>query len=609
MRFDDSLETVLSADMSSPFGAQLAWRQLVDLIGRGRVAATDDVIGRLRTIRSKVAPPVRSASARAIAAAAPPLALVVLFAEDEIAVAAPVLRSAQLAAGDWAELLPLLSPTARSILRHRRDLSPDVMAMLAGFGSVDFVLASPGGVEAVATAEYVWAWTATGDADAAGQGPVETDLGPLIVAMAAGPAVTPTGDAASRSTESTVQDTPSAADGPFEIAEMVKRINAYNRNRAKAPPVGSGPAADVPGAADAPDSAIGRFHFETDSAGLIRWVEGVSRNAVIGLSLASPLVPDVRSNADAALDGSGVDAAVAHAFRERRGFTDLRLVIAGHSNAAGAWRISAVPAFDYNTGHFIGYRGSARRPRTEQTVEPQATTRSAAADALRQLVHELRTPTNAIAGFAEMIETEMLGPVPDIYRAQAATIRTQTAGLLGAIEDIDTAARIETDALQLRADIVPVAPLLDRVATDLAPLAALRGTTLEVSGPDPKVCIRGDERAVERLIGRLLATLVAVAKTGERIGITVAQPSPDRLAMVFDRPRALADYVGEALLTIAPDVADAEGGGPLLGTGFALRLTRNLAIELGGGLVIGGETLTLHLPVAISDGMEQGSHN
>ena len=48
-----------------------------------------------------------------------------------------------------------------------------------------------------------------------------------------------------------------------------------------------------------------------------------------------------------------------------------------------------------------------------RSAEPSRAGRGMAPDSLRQLVHELRTPTNAIAGFAEMIETQMLGPVAD----------------------------------------------------------------------------------------------------------------------------------------------------------------------------------------------------
>ncbi|MEG8054408.1 histidine kinase dimerization/phospho-acceptor domain-containing protein [Sphingomonas aerolata] len=121
-------------------------------------------------------------------------------------------------------------------------------------------------------------------------------------------------------------------------------------------------------------------------------------------------------------------------------------------------------------------------------------------------MHELRTPTNAIAGFAELIETELLGPVPATYRERAAMIRSQASELLAAIEDLDTAARIEGDALELRPTIVPVLPLLDGVVRDLAPLAALRGAQVVIDPSAAHCDIAGDDLAVERLVGRLLAT-------------------------------------------------------------------------------------------------------
>lgn len=555
MRFDDSLETVLSADMSSPIGAELAWRQLVDLVGRGRVTARDDVFARLRSIRSQVPPPVRAASARALATATPPLALIAVFAEDEIAIAAPVLRSAQLSAAEWADLLPDLTPTARSILRHRRDLTQELETMLASYGSVDFVLPPPVPEDAVAC-------------DPTGVAERETAQVVLLHAP---------------------QTIPQGVNGPFEIAELVGRINAYRRDQEAAgiAPDGS----DAVRAVAEPVKAANRFRFETDVAGIIRWVDGVSRSAVIGMTLAGP--------SPGAIEG-GVDRAV---LRQRGPIADARLLIGGLSEAAGEWRISATPAFDRTSGRFTGYRGSARRLTVVEVVAPAAPSRNAVADALRQLVHELRTPTNAIAGFAEMIETQMLGPVPAVYRAHAAAIRSQTHDLLGAIEDMDTAARIETKALDLRNDDVPVAPLLERIAADLAPLASLRGATLDVAVADSQIAIRGDGRAVERLIARLLATLVAAGGVGERIAVVAALNARGEVALVFDRPVALRAYSNEALLTI--DAETETNGGPLLGTGFALRLARNLATELRGELAIGANYLTLRLPAVEAPAMDR----
>jgi hypothetical protein len=118
LRFDDSLDTVLSADMATPFGAQSAWRQITDLIGRRRVAETPEALARLRAL---VPPPVRAASARSLAFAAPPAGLVRLFAEDDPSIAAPILSTARLDASDWLAMIPDLPPASRSLLRHRRD--------------------------------------------------------------------------------------------------------------------------------------------------------------------------------------------------------------------------------------------------------------------------------------------------------------------------------------------------------------------------------------------------------------------------------------------------------------------------------------------------------
>nr|WP_299856773.1 HAMP domain-containing sensor histidine kinase [Sphingomonas bacterium] len=742
MRFDDSLETVLAADMSSTFGAQSAWRQLVDLIGRRRVPASPAAIARLRAIRPMVAPPVRAASARAIAQADPPAALVRLFADDEISIAAPVLRMASIESHEWVAMLPGMSPATRSVLRHRRDLAPDVLRALESFGSVDFVLSSsvpPVAVEVplrVADDMAELASLAADEGEAVSE-PLAIDwtevIAPIAVAPVTAAPVEPVAEPAvahvpwriftdhARAAEAVVApaavesateqalaeepappplaeqavpdapteapdlpddvailsppatsfvsfssvalglpvvaealrqsgegattepvDTtarepepepepeqvmempaepvpaetveppapvvaqivpplppPEAAAGTFQIAELVARIDAYQRQREEAPalPLPSTGPEMQPELFVLDHAPAESFRFETDAVGVVRWIEGAARAPLIGLSLDLAALPS----------GSRVDGVAAGAFRRRAGFTNARLVVEGQSDAAGQWRITGLPVFDRASGRFTGYRGSARRPRADEMAEPAREGRNPASDALRQLVHELRTPANAIAGFAEMIESQLLGPVPQPYRVHAATIRNQTHDLLGAIDDIDMAARIESDALDLRPGDVPVAPMLARIADDLAPLAHLRRAELAIDAGADGIAIAGDDRAVERLIARLMATLVSSGSPDERIAV-VARGEGDRtVALAFDRPRALGAYAEERLLTIDAEVEAEREGAPLLGTGFALRLARNLATELGGSLTIGEDNLTLRLPAAFLPHVEQVS--
>jgi signal transduction histidine kinase len=615
LRFDDSLETVLSADMSTPFGAQSAWRQLVDLVGRGRVPANVEAIETLKTLRPDVPPPVRAASARALAFANPPAAVVRLFFDDELSISAPVLRTARLQPKEWTDLLPGMSPTARSVLRHRRDLAPEVLRALESFGPLDFRLTQnddAGTAPAAAQPEALPAasvvpptaqpWKKEERAAAPVVKPQASAPSPFVsvgsitrnlpfVAEALRRAETPTGSSAEPSAE--------AGGGTFPIAELVARIDAYQRQRGHTPnvPLLRSDDADQPALFDLEPIVAATFRFETDATGVVRWVEGAARAALIGLTLDFAAMPG----------RAGVDGVAGGAFRRRARFADARLVVGGVSDAAGEWRISGIPAFDHDSGRFTGYRGTARRPRIDESAAPLQTRASLPADSLRQLVHELRTPTNAIAGFAEMIETQLLGPVPQVYREQASTIRAQVAGLLEAIDDIDMAARIETHALDLRTGSVPLAALLARIVDDLRPLAILRGTNVVVDcGPDG-LAIAGDDRAVERLIGRVVATLVSSGSAGETLRIS-ARSIDAQIALSFDRPRALAAYDDQALLTIdAEEVAQADGA-PLLGTGFALRLARNLALELGGTLAIDEHSLMLRLP-AVAAAAEQASSN
>lgn len=746
LRFDDTLETVLAADLGSPQAAQSAWRQLVDLIGRRRAPADARAMSVLRSIRAHVPVAVRVSSARALEFADPPAPLVRLFAMDELSIALPVLRHARMNSAEWIQLLPELAPAGRAVLRNRRDLGPIVKRALEAFGPIDFVLPDETAKEAaealpepVAESPPTEAVESTGmeapaealpepepeiaEASLAGHEPSteaqpeasletvdapelptaaeieplkdadaelpriepepqitywastpgivrsvvpdlpeeeEAEEAPVAVAPEAIQAIEPpvanievedfsfvalagmaaslpvsearaagqsevasapvqSGTVESIASAEVIAPTdrelqgphmdqghlsvvepsgdalgvlaqggggiPAADGGTFEIAEVVARIDAFWRHREEAgPPDFTLPPAD-------------HFRFETDSKGVFRWVDGVSRAALVGLSL------DAQSGASAP-EASRIDGVAAGAFRRRAGFSNARLAVEGESDAAGDWLISAIPVFDPANGRFTGYRGTARRPRADERAEPaRLPMPPIPADSLRQLVHELRTPTNAIAGFAEMIESQILGPVSDPYRERAGTIRAQARELLGAIDDLDLAARIDSAALALVPGRVALRPILSGIADDLAPLAELRGAVLAL--PVDDLAVTGDRRAVERLLARLLATLVSASGPGERIGVNMSQAADNMVAVAIDRPRALADYPGDSVLGIDDEHEDPT----LLGTGFALRLARNLARELGGALVIEPESLTLCLPASENASVGQAHLN
>ncbi|MBM3927959.1 MAG: HAMP domain-containing histidine kinase [Sphingomonadales bacterium] len=570
MRFDDVLGTVRTIDLASPQAAQAAWRQIVDLVGRGRAPADDWALVTLRDIRDRVPLTARAASARALYGARVPAALVRLLATDDIAVAAPVLRVAALHDAEWIDLLPALSPAARAILRHRRDLSGAVMRALDSFGTVDFVLsgdvASPKDIPQSDATMVEPAAPAPSVPPAA----VADTNGPFVSLGAVAKALPIVAEARRRENDN---EGPVVDGGVFRIADVVARIEAFQKRQSEAPRVA--PASSMP------DREA--FRFETDARGAIRWVDGTAREAILGISLAAAARPAE----------PGVDGIAAGAFRRRARFADAHMVVAGAGVAAGRWLMTAMPLFDAESGRFTGYRGHARRPQRHEAPAPIRSAPAApAADSLRQLVHELRTPTNAIAGFSEMIECEMLGPVEPVYRDQAATMRDDAHRLLSAIDDVDVAARVAGGALPLDPEPIAVAPMLHRLAGDLHLLAEARGAPVPIVSDD--LAVVADTRALDRIVSRLLGAAIGGAQMGEEIAVAARGEPGGRIAISVTRPHAFDAYPGERILS----VDDEDSPASLLGVGFSLRLVRNLARAMGGAFDIGDTMMTLYLPAA-----------
>jgi signal transduction histidine kinase len=537
MRYDDRIATALALPADRPDRRTAQWRQLVDLLAQHPESEQSArALALLRETRAAIDPAVRRQAARALAGRAVAPELLIFFAEDSPAIAAPLIAQARLDRRAWLDLLPRLGPAARALLRHREDLEAEVKHALGAFGPSDFVLE---------------------------QGPV----------AAAPPAPVPA---------------PAEDGSESQIRELVARIEAFRRQRESHPP----------GAPLLPGEPVEGFRWETGIDGLLGWVEGAPREPLIGQTIAAVGGPGQY----------GVDGQAAGAFEKRAPFRDARFNVAGAGPAAGDWRISGVPYFDPQRGTFLGYRGTARRPRVDE-IAYNLTRPSGVfgtrfpADSLRQLIHELRTPLNAIIGFAEMIEGQYMGPAAAGYRGSAAEIMAQARGLLGAVDDLDTAARLETRRFETQDSQVDAVALLCRLHESYERVAAERGAhiAIEIAEALPPAAV--EPAAAERMYARLLAGTIGLAGDGEAIRAAMTlerRGDAATLCLAIDRPAAI-DGVDEADLLDPGYSPDGDWpGAPALGLGFALRLVRNLAEAVGGALLVDESRFTLHLPARLA---------
>lgn len=546
MHVDDRLATVLEARADGDVARRIQYRQLVDLVGTSPAGARGEQIDAALVRLSELARQIPAIDrARAIGESGVRLRnprLVAELASGEPAVGLAAIRAARLSEHDWIDLIPALPLPARGLLRARRDLGPAVDARLDQLGITDRAL----------------------PATEATQAPAHPHVAP-----------------APKPAETVAPATLSPAAAPVQgIAAIVRRIEAFRRSReaGAATPVAANDSPRLPLDEQEPvPGRIAAFSFATDSAGRIGWAEPPVSGMAIGL-----LLP---------VDAEGTTQGLAESFRRRQPVRALRIALEGAPAIAGDWQLDATPDFD-SAGHFTGYVGRFRRP-----GPPRPVARNAEADRIRQVLHELRTPVNAIQGFAEVIQQQLFGATPHEYRALAAGIAADAARMLAGFEELDRYARLDSGALDLEQGTSDLAMTLAGIVHQLEAFTTARssGFTLEAAPGGANVALAPDD--AERLGWRLLATLAGSARPGEVLPLSLA-PSADgcSLCLTTRLPEALARL--DDLFEAAPPQAGQALSAGMFGNGFTLRLAAAEARAAGGGLLREGAAIMLTLPLA-----------
>lgn len=344
------------------------------------------------------------------------------------------------------------------------------------------------------------------------------------------------------------------------IGEVVARIERVRQHRSEPP---ASEAAD--------DMASPLFRWESDESGEIAWVEGAPRGPLIGRSIAK------------SRPGEGVDRRVEQAFAERMAFSDAVLDLAEGTPVAGRWKISGSPAFDRATGRFAGYRGIAER----ESSPASPALPPADPDSLRELAHEIKTPLNAIVGFAEIISGQYLGPADHRYRERAAEIVAQADLLLAAVDDLDFAAKLQS-AGGGAPQPTELARLLESLSGPLSEVARSRGATLDRSPVEPGDAVAVDARLAERLVLRVATAVLQRAEAGESLRLGTFSRGEAR-GIEIGLPRAIAGG-GEDRIFGPP--------GGLEPQTAMLRLARGLARISNSQLTLSNSAIAISFPVA-----------
>jgi len=250
--------------------------------------------------------------------------------------------------------------------------------------------------------------------------------------------------------------------------------------------------------------------------------------------------------------------------------------------------------------HMANEVAVAHRALEQKTADAQSANR-AKTDFLATVSHELRTPLNAIAGYTELLEMGLRGPLTDAQRRDLARIRASGQHLLGLISGVLDLNRIERGQVSYALVRIPIEPFLAELDALVSPQAAAKSLTLEYVPATSSLTVVADREKLRQIMLNLLSNAIRYTPAGGRITLAARADHHDRVEIRVEDtgpgiPESRREDVFEPFVQLDRSLAQ-----PQEGLGLGLAISRDLARGMRGDLTVssnarGGASFALTLP-------------
>jgi signal transduction histidine kinase len=230
---------------------------------------------------------------------------------------------------------------------------------------------------------------------------------------------------------------------------------------------------------------------------------------------------------------------------------------------------------------------SAARAAAEAAQREAETANRAKSRFLSMMSHDLRSPLNAIGGYAQLLDLGVRGPLTEAQHTDLKRIKMSQEHLLGLIDRILSFARLEGGKVQYDMSDVPLDATIRVVEVFIAPQVLGKQLAFrfepQVEHDDAKVAVRADPEKLQQIVTNLLANAIKFTEPGGQITVSYETRDADVAIHVRDTGRGIA--ADEIELIFEPFAQLGRGlTSTAEGVGLGLAIGRELARGMGGDL-------------------------
>ena len=206
----------------------------------------------------------------------------------------------------------------------------------------------------------------------------------------------------------------------------------------------------------------------------------------------------------------------------------------------------------------------------------------AKSDFLSSMSHELRSPLNAILGFAQLMDSGSPPPNPG-QKDSIDQILQAGWYLLELINEVLDLSLIESGKLSLSLESIALAEVLGDCQAMIEPQARKSGIQVSFIQPDSPLFVRADRTRLKQIFVNLLSNAIKYNRVGGSVEVTWRMAANDRTRISFQDTGDGLSF-GKLAQLFQPFNRLGQEGGAEEGTGIGLVVSRQL-VELMAGSI------------------------